>query len=355
MLRVAEKGALNGNAPRTAPEGNAPRTAPGGTDLFPRTPLCPARMAGICLLVAGALGFLLSCATVPLRPSSEWLGVLPADSTLYFSLSVPGSAELIKKSLKDAGPGFQDVSALIDRSKRLVGSVTLTPGSPARFSALALGDYPSGVIGMRLGGNKEWKKASSKAGSWWEWSKAGLQMAIPNNGILLASNGGVERMLGLWSAPPALAVPPDVADDMRTGDLVMYMPQLPGGIAQSAARNSVRIPVQEVWLKALRTKDGFDVSGTANTGTERDAKVFTLALRLGIVAWMRTANLPNVSVRLKAISVAASGVQVKLAGFQLPDAELVPLFLSLVKGLSPSGAAPAPTAEAPAANQGSAK
>ncbi len=218
MRRVAEEGPLTGRAARA----------------------CGLHRAALAALSAAAALFIASCATVPERSPSEWLGVLPSDATLYASLSVPGSAALMKKALKDAGPGFQDISTLIDRTKRLVCSVTLVPGASARFSAAALGNYPSGIIGARLGGNKEWKKASSASGTWWEWSRAGLQMSIPNNGILLASNGGVEPLLVRWSSPAALRVPPDVADDMKSGDLVVYMPQLPG--RHHAERRAERHP-----------------------------------------------------------------------------------------------------------------
>ncbi len=310
---------------------------------------------------AGALGAglavmlaLASCASVPQRSPSEWLGVLPSDATLYASLSVPGSAAMIRKSLTQAGPGFQDVSTLVDMSKRLVCSVTLLPGMPARFSAVALGSYPSGIIGMRLAGNKEWRKVSSPAGSWWEWSKANLQMGIPNNGILLASNGNVESLLGRWSSPPALAVPPDVAVDMGAADLVIYMPELPGGIGEKAAANDVHIPIQEVWLKAVKTPAGYEVSGTANTGSDREAKLVTLAVRLGIVAWMRSEKVTDVAERLKTITVSSVGVQVRMGGLRFAESELVPVFLSLLKGLAPAAPAEQPAAPSPASGSESA-
>ncbi|MGA2975134.1 MAG: hypothetical protein ABSF77_07480 [Spirochaetia bacterium] len=296
-----------------------------------------------CALAAAGASLLLlaSCATVPQRAPSEWLGVLPEHATLYASFAVTGSADLVKKALKDAGPGFQDVSSLLDMTKRLVCSVTIVKGSPASFSVVALGSYPSGVIGMRLGGNKDWKRASGPAGKYWQWNKAGIQMSIPNNGILLAANGGIDGLLTRWTSPLPLTVPPDVASDMQNADLVLYMPELPGGLAANAAQKGMRIPIQEVWMNAVKGKAGYDLFGTANTGSEQEAKLLTLALRLGIVAWMRSQNVTDVAGRLKSITVTAIGVQVKLAGLHLSDDEIIPLFLSLVKGLSPAEEAPA--------------
>ena len=135
---------------------------------------------------------LASCATVPQRPSAVWLGVLPADATMYVSLSVSGSGDLIRKALNASGPGLQDVNTLLGMTKRLVCSVTLAKGTPAGFSVVALGGYPGGLIGMRLSGNKAWTQKTGPAGPHWEWTKPGIQMSIPNNGILLASNGDID-------------------------------------------------------------------------------------------------------------------------------------------------------------------
>jgi hypothetical protein len=295
--------------------------------------------------VAAAVLVLASCASVPQRAPSEWLGALPEDATLYASFSIAGSKDLLKKSLADAGADFKDVASLADMTSRLVCSVGIAAGSPTRFSVVALGNYPSGIIGLRLGGNKEWKKASTPEGSYWQWSKAGIQMSLPNNAILLASNGGIAELLAGWKSPTPVTMPPDVADDMKSADLVVYMPVLPGGLAGSAASKGVHLPIKEVWLNAVKTQAGYDISGTANTGSEKESKLLTLALKLGIVAWMRTQNVPNASEKLKTITVTASGLQVKLGGLHLSDDEIIPLFLALVKGLSP---AETPSAEAAA-------
>jgi len=295
-------------------------------------------------VLPAAVGMLLlaSCVTVPARSPSEWLGVLPEDATMYLSFSVSGSADLVKKALKGAGPDFQDVSSLMDRTNRLVGAVTLARGSPARFDVVALGGYPSGIIGHRLRGNKEWKETASSHGSYWQWSKAGLQMGIPNNGILLASNGGIEGLLSRWGSPVALTIPPDAALDMKRSDFVLYMPELPGNLTESAAQKGMSLPIQEVWMNAVKVKGGYDLSGTVNTSSEQKAKVVALALRLGLVAWMRSQEVQEAAERLKPVTVSAVGLQVKLAGLRVTDEELIPLFLSFVKGL---GQPPAPPTE----------
>jgi hypothetical protein len=289
------------------------------------------------LAPVGAVVFLLlaSCASLPQRSPSEWLGILPEDATMYVSFSVKGSADLVRKALKDAGADFQDVGSLMDRTDRLVAAITLAKGSPTRFNVAALGNYPAGIIGMRLGGNKEWKESATPSGTYWQWSKAGLQMGIPNNGILLASNGGIERLLSRWASPIALTIPPDAAQDMLKSDFVLYMPELPGNLTESAAQKGMSLPIQEVWMNAVKGKDGYVLSGTVNTSSEREAKVIALALRLGLVAWMRSQSMPDAGERLKTVTVQPVGLQVKLAGLNVTNDEIIPLFLSFVKGLNP--------------------
>ena len=295
--------------------------------------VAPARIAAACCAALVLLG---ACATVPQRSPSEWMGALPSNATLYASLSVHGSAEFLKKMLKDAGPGSQDISSLIGMTNRMVCSVTLSRGAPPQFSVVALGSYPSGIIGMRLSGSRDWKKKTGGSGTFWEWGKAGLQVAVPNNAILLAANGDVEMLLSRWTAPRPPGVPPEVAGDMEKKDFVLYMPALPGGLTESAAIKGVHIPIQDVWMTAAHAQGGYTLSGTANTSSEKEAKLLTLVVRLGIVAWLRTQNVPNAAERLSSITVSASGTQVRLAGLNVSDDELIPLFLSLVKSMTPA-------------------
>jgi hypothetical protein len=305
-----------------------------------------ARLLAACCAAFVALG---ACATIPNRTPSEWTGVLPAGATLYASLAMKGSAEFIKRILKESGPGAQDLNALIDRTDRMVASVTLARGESPRFSVVALGSYPSAFIGMRLSGNREWARKHADSGDWWEWAKAGLQMSIPNDAIMLAANGDVQSLLARWSSPRPLPVPVDVAADMQKMAFVLYMPELPGGMTENAAKNGVHLPIQDVWMSAEKVPGAYVISGTANTTGEKEAKLLTLVLRLGIVAWMRTENIPNASERLKTIAVSPAGSQVRFSGMRVGEDELIPLFLALLKSLSPpqepsdAGAAPEAT------------
>jgi len=293
----------------------------------------PAVPAMAALLVAAAL-LLSSCATVPARSPAQWMGVLPGDATMYVSLSVPPSAALLKKMLKDSGPDTTEVGQLVDMTRRVVLAVRLVPTQKPAFAAVAIGSYPSGIMGCRLSGNRDWKRTRSPAGGYWQSSRTGVQIAIPNRSTLLAANGGIETLLARHGSPVGLRLPAEVSLDMERTDLVLYLPELPGGIAPSG---TARVPIQEVWLDAAKGDGTYAITGTANTGSEREAKLVTLVLKLGLVAWMRAEKLPNAADRLRPVTIEADGTQVKLSGLSFSEQEIGPLVLSLFAPTVPAG------------------
>ena len=302
-----------------------------------------------------AVVLLASCQTVPQRSSLDWLGVLPGDATMYISVAVPKSADLIRKTLKEGGPAYNDVITLSNWTTRLLVSVTMAKETPMSFAAVALGGYPSVLLRMSLSGKKEWKEVKAPDGSYYAWNKANLQLSVLNNSVLLAANGQMPTLLSRYKTAPPLSLPPEVASDMEKSDVVLYMPQLLGGIGegstdQPAAEESgdrPRLAIREVWLDAVKSNDGYVLGGTMNTDTEQQARVLSLVVRVGIVAWMKSSNFPDVAERLKSISVSPEGRSVRVKGIGVRDDELVPIILTLLSGGSSSEGPAAPQAPQP--------
>jgi len=286
------------------------------------------------LAVSAGLLIVAGCATVPEKTPAQWLGVLPAKSTMYVSLSVQPSVDMLKNALKQAGPAYNDVSTLLGMTKRLYLAVTLTPNQPSRLSAVAVGSYPAGLLSMRLGSSKDWTKKESASGTWFELAKGGLQLCVASGSAVVISTAEMQDILPRLREAEELGVPSDVAADMERSDLVMYLPELPGGVSQGSA-SSVHIPIQDVWLDAHKTATGYEVGGTVNLSTEKEAKLLTIVGKLVLVAWLRSQNIPNVADRLDAISVTPQGNQVILTGLSFTQDEVVPVFMSLITGAMP--------------------
>ncbi len=283
--------------------------------------LGPAAAAAVLLALA-------SCVSVPERPTEQWLGVLPS-ATFYISLSVPPSAGALKKIFAEAGPEFADLATIVDMTKRLYASVTPAKEGPPKFSAVALGNYPSFFVGFRLGTSADWTGKSSQAGNWYENKKAGLQVSVPADSALVASMGDIETLLPRLQGSAAMPVPQEVALDMDRSDLVLYMPEVPPDIVEKAA-GTMRIPIRQVWLTAHKTDAGYMVGGTAVTETEKDAKVLAVVMRLALVAWLRSQPLDNPGDRLSGVKVVPQGSSLALSGLSFTDTEIMPVLLSLI-------------------------
>jgi hypothetical protein len=283
------------------------------------------------LAAAVPLFVTVSCVTVPDRPVDQWLGVLPDKGTLYLSMSVAPTAASLKKAFADAGPAFADLGSIVDMTKKLYASVTLVPDQGPRLSAVALGSFPSFFVGMRLGTSADWKGKNSAAGSWFENSKAGLQVSVPADSVLVASTGDIETLLPRLAGSSAMGVPPEVLQDMESTDIVLYLPELPPSVMEKTA-GAIRIPIKRVWLRAQKNADGFEVGGTATTETEKDAKLLAMVMRLALVAWLRSQNIEGSADRLSGVTVKAQGAGLVLSGLVLKDSEIAPLILSLVSG-----------------------
>jgi hypothetical protein len=296
---------------------------------------CTALAAGA---AAAAALLLAGCATAPVRPAAQWLGVLPDSATLYVSLDVGRSADVLRSALGQAGPDVQKVEPLLERTRRLYAAVETAAGSSPRISMVAIGSYPAGLIRSRLCGSRSWKTVKSPAGKYYVSSKAGLQVGVPGGYAVLASTGSMETLLARFAAPIAPAMPLEAAEGMDQADLSLYLPELPGSLPGTPG--AATLPIREVWLEARRADDRYEVAGTCNTASERDARSLVLLLKLGLVAWMRSQGLADVSGRLSTVTVAAEGTQVRLAGLSFAKDELVPVLLSLAGGSKAASGAP---------------
>jgi hypothetical protein len=151
---------------------------------------------------------------------------------------------------------------------------------------------------------------------------------------MIASSGDIEALIPRLRESPAMPVPPDVALDMEQSDLVLYLPELPASVTEKAA-GTMRIPIKEVWLTARKTASGFEVGGTANTETEKDAKLLAVVMRFALAAWLRSQNLPNSGDRLTGVTVLPEGNRLVLSGLSFTDDEIAPVILSLISGAAP--------------------
>jgi hypothetical protein len=286
-----------------------------------RLPLVAGAALATVLAIAG-------CATAPVRPAAQWLGVLPPSATLYASLDVATSADVIGAALEKAGPEAGKVTPLLERTTRVYAAFEAGAADTSRISLVALGRYPAGMIRSRLCGSRSWDRVKSPVGTYYAEKKSGLQVGVPGGYAVLVSTGSIETLLGRVAAPIPPAMPIEAAEGMETSDLSLYLPELPGGLP--GASSGLALPIREVWLEARRTADRYDLTGTCNAASERDARSLVLLVRLALVTWLRGQGLSDVPGRLKNVAIAADGPQVKLSGLAFGKDEIVAILLALV-------------------------
>jgi hypothetical protein len=257
--------------------------------------------------------------------------VLPGDATMYLSLDVARSADVLAAALKGAGPDLKDVEPLLERTRRLYAAIEMGDGTSRGISMVAVGSYPAGLIRSRLCGSRSWDTVKSPAGKYYVSTKVGVQVGVPGGFAVLVSSGAMDSLLARFAEPVAIAMPAEAAEGMDVDDLWLYLPELPGGLPGVPA-GGASLPIREVWLDVRRTADRYEVAGTCNTTSERDARSLVLLVRLALVAWMRTQGLSDVSGWLKNVTVAADGVQVRLSGLSFGKDEIVPLLLAIAAG-----------------------
>ena len=339
-------------------------------------------------LVPAAL-LLASCATVPARTPADWMGVLPPDATLYASLRVGDSADgelrgttapMIKQLLATmgtsadarvaatpvadgsptgstpagdlpAGPGASELGQLVDRTRRVMLAVRLVPQGQPLFSAVALGNYPAGLIGCRLSGSRDWKKTRSEAGTYWQWSR--YRGPGRRSRVLRAARGERGRWMACSAATALLTRRPSRRRSRWTwsaGTSSCSCPSCPRGFPRGPCRGAQearRARARPRWSPSARCGSwprkgrGPGWSGARRTRhpREREARCPRAALRPG-----RLDERPEASRSGRAAQAChgdAEGSQVKLAGLALTDEEIGPIFLSLVAGTRPQeGSAP---------------
>lgn len=253
---------------------------------------------------------------------------------MYVSLSVPPSLTVMKDALTKAGPAYSDISTLLEMTKQVYLAVTFAPDQTPQISAAAVGGYPSMILDIRLGSGKDWKPTSSPAGSWFKYARGGIRLCAASDTVVLLSNGGMKDLLPRLKDSQAVAIPPDVASDMDHADLVLYLPRLPGGLSGTSA-SGAHIPIQEVWMDAHKIADGYEVGGTVNLTSEKEAKLLAIVGRLALVAWLRSLNIADVADKLNSVSIEPQGNQVILSGLDFTEEEVAPVFLSLITGAMP--------------------
>lgn len=244
------------------------------------------------LLLASAFALLSSCATAG-RPGAravEPLSLLSPDALAYAELSgpaLPRFAPLLAPEAQAAS-----VSKVIARASS--ASLALLPADPAGgdlpFEAVLLGDYPRSSTRLALSLSKDFKKR----GDGFVDEKAGLSVAVPRSGIVLAARGEVSalssRLASGGSSPLPARYSGLAAPGREASPLLLYVPRPFERLGPSFLGEPLVPPVTGLLIAARALAEDPERYGLTVVflfGSEADARVYKPVARL---AWLGLAR-----------------------------------------------------------------
>ena len=270
---------------------------------------------------------LVSCATLPPeRPAGGWIGVLPPESTFFLSLNIPYSGELLLSILKEKNISAPEIHSIMDRTERIYAGVHLSRITPTAFSLVALGNYPAFLVNIPLKANKEWQKVESPR-PYWQQANGILQVAVPENNLVFAANGSIERMLNKLENPGSNPFPWEAVWEMERADALIFFPVLPSTDREAGLE---RLPIKEVWISAYRSaskeEPTYELLGVFNLIEVKNKRAVEALFRLLMVAWLRKAEVSSPVEQLKSLKISVSAERVRISGLRFSEAEIVDFF-----------------------------
>ena len=281
---------------------------------------------GIILLI---VFIVTSCATrPPVRPRSfiELLGVLPPESTFFFSMNIHSSGELLQDIFEAAEIESKEIERILNKTSRLYAGVFLSPFIPASTSLIAVGGYSRSLVCLPLALSKKWHKVKLSE-SYWQHKESSLQVAHPERSIILVSSGSIERMFERLRNPRPYLFPEDVFVELENADILVFFPVLP--LTMDSSRLE-KLHIRRVWITADKAEQDYEITGVFDLTEIEESRLLESVFRLIIIAWMRKAEMGNLAERLRGMEITVVGQRVRISGLQFSNEELVEILKTLL-------------------------
>ncbi len=294
------------------------------------------------LLLAG-------CATaVKQLPGEYYIGMMPEESSYLLKIDVRNNRSLTELLLQPSLNGEALPSQLVDRISNAymavqpASSSASSPFAAPVISLTATGQFPTGIISTNLDRENEWEKRSNHITYWYN-KKLLLELALPERNLLCLSTKNVGAMVDRYNKRKTMRIPEEVRREFDISDVVVYIPD-PGAdmLAQGGGAGAVGfnadLPIDAVWITLFSPVEDTKRSETAQNSNHAElsydvalvfkvadpskTKQLTLISRLFIVAWMKQADIGDISTLREKISITAGGDHVRIEGLELTVAEI---------------------------------
>jgi hypothetical protein len=285
------------------------------------------------IVIAIFFYFLLyACPTIPAeKTASNWLGILPSDSSFYMYINHKKTNPLIKNILKNTGQSSADIEAILDRTQKSYLSVLLKSKSAPDISLILLGGYPTLYMDSILRESPDWTKIKNSY-SYFQGKKMPLQVSLLKGYMILVSNGKIEKMFGNYQGSSIFPLAKDIDLDIETSDILLFFPLgLENEMADKLRIDWRKISIKEIWLTAQARENGYIFSGMFLVANDTGARLFSTIFKLTLVTLLRDIRVEGAGSRLKNVIVLVENNKVKITDFFLSSEELTDIITSIIK------------------------
>ena len=222
------------------------------------------------------------CSTTPDFAEKNYPGVVVEDGRLLLYFNLSKDRELLDNFMSRYSEN--DLSPIIKRTDRLSFSVAgLDPES--NFSILAEGKYSKFFTNYAIGKDKNWEKHKDDY-IWWEYKEYSLFASVPLKSVAIISSTDIDTNLEFIDSGSRNFIPEKVKTEFEQSAITVYS-HLPG----AAIYKSLNIPLEKMLVQNLffvvkKIEDNYSISGVLDFSNNFDAKIFSIALKLGLLMKM---------------------------------------------------------------------
>lgn len=226
---------------------------------------------------------LLGCRTSPEFALQNYPGVIADDGNLLVHFNLSKDSVILNQFLSRYST--DDLSTMIERTERLSISID-SLGSDSKFSILAEGDFPKFFTNLAIGREENWIKHKDNY-VWWENKADGLYASVPIRSVALISSNNLNSRLSFIESGNRKYIPENIKAQFSHTAITLYS-RFPG----TSLYESLNIPAEKMSIQELSfvvNKDGdkYKISGILQFSNESDAKIFSTALKLGLLMKLR--------------------------------------------------------------------
>ncbi|RLD32570.1 MAG: hypothetical protein DRI73_06850 [Bacteroidetes bacterium] len=230
------------------------------------------------------------CSTSPDFSEKNYPGILASEGRVLIYFNLEKDNVLINNFLSLYSDN--DFTVLIDRTDRVSISID-SFGNDSEFDILAEGNFPRFFTNLAIGREEGWVKHKGVY-TFWENEIDGLYASVPLNSVAIISNTDIGSDLEYIESGKRNYIPDIIKAEFENSALIIYS-HLPGlGIYKSLNISSEKMFIQDIFFAARKDGDNYSISGELDFLNEKDAKIFSTVLKLGLLMNLRTTGRTSI-------------------------------------------------------------